>query len=439
MPSLPQVASALQTVLTDMSDEVARTTGYCQRHSKFHAAAFVQTLVLGWWQAPDASLSELCQTAAVRGVPITPQGLDQRFTEAGATLLGERLATALGQVLTAEPVAQEVLARFPAVAVLDSTTITLPDALASVWPGCGGRVATGTQAALKVTVRLDLVGGGLEAELGAGRAQDRATALQHAPVPAGALRIADQGFWSLPVLAGIADQGGYFLSRYHRQTTVLVDDVPVDLPRWLAAQATPVVDAPVTLGREARLPVRLLAIRVPQAVADQRRRQLRAAARRDGKTASAQALALAAWTLLVTNAPAALLSVPEAEVLRRVRWQIELLFKLWKQHGRLATSRSAQPWRILCEVYAKLLAVLLQHGILLLGGWDFPTRSLVKAAMIVRAAVLLLAVALDDPTTLLPILARLQGWLAGAGRIANRRKRPSTAQLLADPTLLCLA
>ena len=63
----------------------------------------------------------------------------------------------------------------------------------------------------------------------------------------------------------------------------------------------------------------------------------------------------------MTNAGADLLSLPEALVLARARWQIELLFKLWKQYGQIDASRSAKPWRVLCEVWAKLLAVLIQH------------------------------------------------------------------------------
>ena len=73
-----------------------------------------------------------------------------------------------------------------------------------------------------------------------------ATARQHAPVSTGALRIADLGFWSLPVFRRIAAGGGYFLSRYHCQTSVWQDGARLDLPRWLAQQA-PVVDVAATL------------------------------------------------------------------------------------------------------------------------------------------------------------------------------------------------
>ncbi len=48
-------------------------------------------------------------------------------------------------------------------------------------------------------------------------------------------------------------------------------------------------------------------------------------------------------------------------MLVRERWQIELLFKLWKPYGCLDEWRTSHPWRILCEVDAKLMGLLLQH------------------------------------------------------------------------------
>ena len=69
----------------------------------------------------------------------------------------------------------------------------------------------------------------------------------------------------------------------------------------------------------------------------------------------------------MTNASTELLSLSEAMVLLRVRWQIELLFKLFKSHTQVDTWQSQKPWRILCEVYAKLVVVLIQHWLILSG------------------------------------------------------------------------
>lgn len=121
-------------------------------------------------------------------------------------------------------------------------------------------------------------------------------------------------------------------------------------------------------------------MRLPQEVADQRRRKLREEARNKGRQVSARRLGLAAWVIFITNAPTELVSLEAGMVLGRVRWQIELLFKLCKSHGHIDESRSTKPWRVLCDVYAKLLAMLLQHWMTLINLWGYPDRSLVKAA-----------------------------------------------------------
>jgi hypothetical protein len=438
MTTVPQLAQTLQTVCTTTADAAARATGFVQRRSKLTGAALVQALVFGGLANPHASLAALAQAAVVAGVAISPQGLDQRFTEAAAALLEEVLGAAVQAVITAEPVAIPLLQRFTAVVLLDCSTIVLPDALGLWWPGCGGASAQHTQAALKLGVRFDLCRGALRGPLlFEGRTHESTTPLQSAPLPAGALRLADLGFFDLAVLAQIGAQDGYWLSRLHFGTAV--HDAAGrrwDVLALLAAQGgVAQVDLPVTLGARQRLSARLLAVRVPQEVADQRRRRLRATARDRGRTPSAARLAWCEWTILVTNVPAAKLTVREALVLARARWQIELLFKLWKSHGHIDESRSGKPWRVLCEVYAKLLAMVVQHWLLLTGCWAYPDRSLVKAAQTVREHARHLASALACPRLLGHAIGVIHRCLAAGCRLNRRKKKPNTYQLLLDPAL----
>ena len=133
----------------------------------------------------------------------------------------------------------------------------------------------------------------------------------------------------------------------------------------------------------------------------------------------------------MTNVPAELLSVEEALVLARARWHIELLFKLWKQHGQIDEWRSQKPWAILCEVYAKLIAMIFQHWLLLLGCWHLPDRSLVKASQAVRTLVPLLTVAWSGLAPLSAVLERLEAILRRCrSRINPRKTHPNTFQRL---------
>jgi len=450
MTTIAALATTLQTVLTTTADAVARATGCVQRESKLGGAALVQTLVLGWLHQPQASLGQLAQMAATLGVGVTPQGVDQRFTEQTADCLEQLVRTVVREVVAVQPTALPLLQRFAAVTVQDSSTVALPGALVARWRGTGHATdpTAATAAALKVQVRCDLCTGRLEGPLlEAGRAADHSAALQsqqQAPLPPKALRLADLGYFSLAVFAELAAEDVYFLSRLQVQTVVfaatptptptptppIAVGARLDLVRWLRGQDLGPVDLPVQLGVEQRLPARLLAVRVPLAVAAERRRRLHAEARKKGQTVSQARLQGADWTILVTNVPVTLLSAEEALVLVRARWQIELLFKLWKQHGFLDEWRSAKPWRILCEVYAKLLALVIQHWLLLVSCWAAPDRSLVKAAQTVRSYVPLLASAFAGVLPLVRVLEHLCRTVGFGCRMNPRKKAPTTYQLL---------
>lgn len=350
--SIAQVGKVLRTVLTTTANRAARATGCVQRRSKLSGAKFVQTLVFGWLANPDARYEELAQTAATLGVKITAQGLEQRFSEAAARGVERVRQAAVRHVIAAAPVALPLLQRFRAVSVDDSTQVQVPAVLAAVWAGSGGGARAEDQtAARKLQVPLDLTHGTLTGPfVQAGRARERTSPTQSAPVLAGSLRLADLGYFALAVLAHLTQQQAYWLTRLMAGTQVCdrhghVLDLAANLPRHGAA----VVDWAVTLGEAQRLPARLSAVRVAQEVATRRRQQLKPDARRRGQAVSQERLRLADWTLVVTTVPPALLSAPEVLGVARVRWQIELVFKLWTSAGPLAHSRSEKPWRGLGE------------------------------------------------------------------------------------------
>jgi hypothetical protein len=441
MTSVRQVADALRHVLREVPAAHARESGFCHRRSKLTAEVFVQTLVLGWLANPAASLAELTTVAAAQGVAISPQGLDQRFGPPAASLLEAVLAQAIAQTIAADPAMTPTLAAFTAVLVLDSTTISLPDAFAEQWAGCGGRVAHQGRAAVKATVQLDLRGGGLSGpELSAGRTPDRQSALLHAPVPPGALRIGDLGFWSLGVFAEMAQDQAFFLSRLHPQVRLFVAETgePLELLGWLETQAGDAHELAVELGLAARLPAWLLAVRTPAPVAAARADRIREQARQRGERPNPRALERAGWQLLITNAPPERLPTTAALVVARSRWQIELLFKRWKAVGKLDASRSANPAWVQAEFLAKLIAALLSHWLLVLGAWARADRSLTRADAVIRSHALWLGRALPSRRRLRAILAERVQLLAACARLTKRRS-PNSAQLLAHPDLVVLA
>jgi len=142
--------------------------------------------------------------------------------------------------------------------------------------------------------------------------------------------------------------------------------------------------------------------------------------------------AIAEWTIVLTNVPQERLAAHEVRVLARARWQIELVWRLWKERAQIDLWRSEKPIRILCEVYAKLMGCIIAHWIVLKGCWHHADRSLVKASQAVQMMALAYLLSLSGPITSQRVL-EVMGQMVQRSRLNHRSTRWNTADLLHDP------
>lgn len=438
MMSMTDLTPWLQEIFGPVADRIARQTGCVQRARKFTGGRLVQTLVFGYRDDGAASMVDLTTMAHRRGVTITPQGLAQRFTPALAETLRRVLAAASQRTIQRHADWQGLLRQFPGgIWVIDSSTIPLPADLAEAWPGCGGGAGHGA-AALKIHVLTSLSSGAMRGpDLTPGRASDRGSALQHAALPPQSLRLHDRQYVTLAVLRQLVASGSDWLSRLHATISIAEPGQATWAHRGRRLEAlagsTGWVDLAVELGVHERLPARLIALRLPQEQADRARAQIKRRAQRNGYTASDEALDLAGWLLVITSVAAARLSPREVLVLLRARWQVERLFRRWKQHGLLEVWHSADSDHILSEVLAKLLGCLLDHWLVVVACWAVPERSLDRASRAVGHGIIVIATVFDDPLALARELARLVGIIQASCKITRRRARPNLLQLLETP------
>jgi len=288
-------------------------------------------------------------------------------------------------------------------------------------------------------LRGELHGPGLEQ----GRRNDKRGPLALWDLPDGCLYVADLGFFGVQRLTTIARGGPdqpaikrYFVSRYQSKTVLQTrSGHRIELAGILPQQVGQVGEVGALLGQAGRLLVRVIMLRVPTEVADQRRARIREIAQGQGRVPDEEVLWLADWTIVLTNVPRRRLSTEQVLLILRLRWQIERLFRLWKEHGSIDQWRSKKPWRILCEVYAKLAAMVLQQWLIQLGCWQDPHRSLFKAAQVVRREAGRLMVALYKAELEEELLDILRCMRSGC-RLNPRKTCPNTSQFLVGTPLV---
>jgi len=430
---IAKVGSSLQQVFGEIAVSASQVSGVIQRRRKFTAQSLLQTFVLGFLQNPTASDEDLAQMAAQCGADVTPQAIDQRHTPPLVEFLELVFRDSVKVVVASDQTLAPIFKRFTSVELLDSSAFGLPDEMQERFPGCGGSYGSGA-AAMKLQTELDLRSGALyHVQIESGRSPDGATDRQHARRGEGSLRISDLGYFNVAVFAEMAAAKEYFLSRLQFGTAVLTPDgQQVELLRWLAKQPGLLVDQPILLGKEQRLPCRLIAWRLPEEQANERRRKLRLETmRKRGQEPSAERLAWCDWTILVTNVPLDMLTPPEAVVLYRARWQIELLFKRWKSQNLAAELSGSTPVRQMVRLWSRLIGGVIQHWLLLASAWGDPTKSWGKVCEAIRPFVGRIAAGLPRWSELERALTDLCRAVAKTCR-RNQRTKPGTFELLND-------
>jgi len=430
---IKQMARALQALMINKANEIGRSSGMIIRKRNFDGAAFFQMMIFSELGQAWSSLAELCQAAVQSGVQVSRQAVNKRFTPVAAKFMQMMVAETVQMIIQTTPATREALSACSQVVLCDSTTIDLPDELAEEWVGCGGNEQD-ISAALKVNVQWDWQSGQvMDVILQDGKAHDRSTVDQMQKPQAGALLIRDTGYFKIDEFASLLADDVSVLTRYKAGTVVMdTEGKRLDLTTWLPEQALSVdqsIEIPVLVGAQAQLPMRLIVQRVPQAVVQQRQARLEEEARRRQEPIRQTSYALAEWTIVLTTAPAALLTAWAALIFLHVRWQIELIFKLWKDQFKIDEWHTTNPWRILCEVHARLIAALLSQWLMSVEQHSNARYSTARAVQTIRKKAWHIGAVLTDWPALCSALTSLFHCLAHVPPMHRSRQKPRLFQL----------
>lgn len=434
MQIIPRMAAALQDLLTVTATEIGTQCPLIKRQREFTASSLLATFVLGFLQRPKPTWDHLALIARQLGANVTPQAVLQRVTPVLADALAQLWQAAVGCVVTATPRATPLLAKFTQVLIGDSTTIRLADEMASQFPGCGGSHGFG-RAALKLQVIWDYLSGQLcRMRCEAGKQNDSTSPVMDETPAAGSLSIFDLGYFSLERFAGWQAAGAHWISRGISDLLVWTDNASRDLHEWLQTQPAGPIDRWVEVG-EARLRCRIVALRAAgsrRATASKGVRQGRQERPATDRQTSGH-LRLDRVSHVVCRRPVDLAGSRRLVSRSLADRTVVQVVEVARLDRRTSLGR---PVRQLVELYAKLIAAIVQHWLILVACWSDDRVSLTKASRLLRDQLPQLIAALGDFEQLVATLTHWADILPGLARLATRRSQPSNPQLLANPELL---
>jgi hypothetical protein len=304
------------------------------------------------------------------GIKLTKQSLDERFNTHGVTFMRKCFESVFEKVLSSSTNQAPLNCGFKRIILRDSTSFQLPADLATYYQGNKGDT---TGSVIKLQHDFDLLSGKiLKLDFRNGKETDTDFLNQKGiEVCADDLHLMDLGYYKLTHFAEIAQRGGYFISRYKVGTSLFSKNAdgiyePIEWSSIFDEIQGDSFDREVYLGASNdKLKVRLHLQKMPVDVAEKRLKKYEIKEKNQSKNKSVLyrnsdfKKELAHYNIFITNAPEALLKTSQIYPFYRLRWQIELLFKIWKSVFEINKIGKMSIARFECYLYGKLIAILL--------------------------------------------------------------------------------
>ena len=355
-------------------DQLAREAGFVQRKSKLSGSLFLDLIVFNSENLKRQSLNDLSVLLNnAHGIDMTKQSLHDRFNQFAVVFLKDALEKLLHKQLDVEAYLLN-LKGINRILIKDSVCFQVDESLLAAYPGSGG---SGSKASVRIQFEYDLLGGKInDLSLNAFNDQDATDAIATVDLlKAGDLIIRDLAYVGLQALQEIIKKTAFFLCRlspsakvYERKGDQYVEIAFKKVRSDMEKRGLSMMEKEVYLGKKAKLKTRLVIHRLPAEEVEKRLRKAKQNNKKKGRNGlSKEYIARAHLNLFITNVAAQIVPTRNVWRLYRLRWQIELTFKIWKSICDIEKVKKVKKTRLECYIYSKLILIVL--------GWKIIWRT----------------------------------------------------------------
>ncbi len=347
-------------------EQLAQENGFYRRKSR--KITVVPLLISFFSVAIEDSFSLrnwALQLSLLINSTVSKQAIWKRFT----TYQYQYLQVVLQKVISIETKSfineiktTHIFKRFNHIYVQDSSIFSLDDKLVNSYAGNFSRGQV--KSLIKIQAVIDLKTQLFSFfEISDYSKNDQRSAQDIVPLVAeGDLIIRDLGYFSIGVFEKIDLCKAFFISKLKPQINIYSQTgLKMNLIQKLRGKRY--LDLSILLG-EHQLPVRLIAIKVPSHIAEERIRKARN--NRDKRlNHNDEYYALLEYNIFITNMKNELISIHEIEILYGLRWRIEVFFKCWKSNFRMAKGLkniSSSEINVQCFILSMLIFIALTHS-----------------------------------------------------------------------------
>ncbi len=358
---------------------------------------FLDLIVFNSSNLKDQSLNDLAGIVKSNyGIEYSKQSLHERFNKNALVFLKMALEELLDKQLHSKQLSLPNLKGFNRILIKDSTSFQIDESLSKYYPGSGG---SGSSASVRIQFEYDILSGNInDLSVTAFNDQDSKDSIATIELTEkGDLIIRDLAYMSFDVLRFIAENDRFFLCRANTNAYLyeFIDEKysKIDfakITKYMRKHKIKSVEKEVYYG-SIKLKVRLILHLLPQEEINKRIRNAKKNNIKRGGDGnlSKEHKAKISLNLFITNVDEKLIPLEDVWHLYRLRWQIELVFKIWKSICDIEKVKKVKQHRFECYIYAKLIIIVLGWQVL----WKIAITLFYKegkALSIIKAAKTLL-------------------------------------------------
>lgn len=341
------------------------------RKSKLDGFKFLSCLVFTYQSGDRFSLLDMVSFLFKDfRISITKQSLHDRFNSKAVEFLKNCLDKLLLQKIHHQGDTSTLKSHFNRVRIKDSTKFSLPNSFSQKYKGYGGALHN-SSSMISIQYEYDFLSGqSMDLRLTDGVKNDQSDSRDFThDIQEKDLFLRDLGYCTIDFLSRVNSGSAFFVSRLAPKTNIYSckdSKNPIDVKDYLKKlkkHGLEFMEVEIFLGKKARIPVRALISLAEMDTYEKRLRKTSKQARSSGNNVSDAFKTRAKLNILVTNVPQKLLAAESIRKVYSLRWQIELLFKVWKSQIKINKFTTGKMERFECQLYGKLIWIILNLNI----------------------------------------------------------------------------
>lgn len=371
----------------DEINKLAKDTKFVQRKSNITAKDFLAFNIFHGEDICSAPLSQLASKYdSLFDTQISKQALDQRFNKHSVEFMTEVFNKMMhNQNTTLRGLENTLNLHFNRVIINDSTSYTLPKEFKKKFPGSGG---AGSPSSIKIQLQYELLSGTfMRVDIFPGIKNDAEyLKTMKKDKERKDLKLADLGYFKVDYLKRIDKSGSSFISKVKSNTSLYIKNpnpeiyktgnvkksseyIKIDIIEITKplAEGETIELKDIYIGSKKELKSRLILTKLTEENKIKREITHQENIKKKRGTLKQNRIDFNSINAYITNVSDEVLDSTQVHDLYTLRWQIEIMFKVWKSIFKISQVKKVKIERFMCFLYGRLIALLLSASIVFTG------------------------------------------------------------------------